>query len=160
MGQFGAPFSLHFSAALGAELAADRFAAIRADFDLNCLRFHGTGNYTVNNYGTVTNNGGGGHVIYTESPCTFTVNNHATISNTTTGAVYALLFYGNCNATFNAYTGSTLSTEYANLIMACGSAHSVEFYYQDGAAITDAGLSKAYSKLAWSDVVTAEPMSA
>ncbi len=103
-------------------------ATINAGKTVHCVRFLGTGNYTVNNYGLITNNGGGGHVIYTESPCTITVNNHGTIQNRVTGPTYALLFYGGCDATVNQYPGSIIdtrdeTTQYG--YKADGSAHSV-----------------------------------
>lgn len=104
-------------------------ATINAGKIVHCVRFLGTGNYTLNNNGTVTNEGGGGHVIYTESPCTFTVNNHGIIRNRVAGPTYALLFYGGCNATVNQYPNSTIDTSDGTKqygYKADGSAHSVD----------------------------------
>ena len=127
-------------------------ATISKNITVHCVNFNGSGNYTVTNKGTITNENGGGHVIYTQSPSTFTINNYGTIKNTKTGATYALLFYGNCNATFKAYAGSVLSTDYTNLIIAYSSAGSIKFMYENGATIDNAGVNKEYTSLAGSKV--------
>ena len=131
-------------------------ATIAENVTVKCANFNGDGSYTLVNNGTITNYDGGNHTIYTESPCNITIENHGKILNTKTGATYALLFYGNCNATLKAYNSSVLSTTYSDLIMANSSANSVKFMYEQGATINNAGVNKEYTSLAGGKVEVEE----
>ena len=84
---------------------------------------------TLNNNGTMNRTSTGGHCVWVEANGTLTVNNYGSISAAGEGNSYAMLFYGNCTITVNAYSGSSVTHGFAPY----SGTHTININYQTGA---------------------------
>ena len=105
---------------------------------LEHANFDGTGSYTLNNHGTISHTKGSNestsHTVSSIKICEITINNYGIIESKKGSLVqsdYALLFYYGQTVVFNAYNGSTVSTDGTALFVISGGT-TVTLNYQDG----------------------------